>query len=114
MGDSYLPGNGANQVEPGPSLVCVTSNVNTMCCRGSDHDGSGPVGNWLYPNGTIVLGNSANPNGDITRSSHTQQIHLNRKRPGIISPTGVYTCEVPDGSITHRATITLVGEFFMG
>ncbi len=110
VGDSYPPGDTTNPTDPGPSLVCVTNNVNTMCCRGSDHPGSGAVGNWLYPNGTIVLGNSANPNGDITRSSHTQQIRLNRKRTDVMSPTGVYTCEVPDGSdntITHRATITL-------
>ncbi len=46
--------------------MCVTSNVNTNCCRGSDNPGSDPVGNWFYPNGTIVLGNSANSNGDIT------------------------------------------------
>ncbi len=95
--------------------MCVTSNVNIMCCsRGRDHPGGGAVGNWIYPDGTIVLGNS-NPNGDITRSSHTQQIHLNRKRPDVMSPTGVYTCEVPDGSITHRVTITLTnynGECF--
>ncbi len=110
VGDSYLPDNGANQVDPGLSLVCVTSNVNTMCCRGRDHPGSGPVGNWLYPDGTIVLGNSANPNGDFTRSFLIQQIRLNRKRPDVMSPTGVYTCEVPDESdntITHRANITL-------
>ena len=98
---------------PGPSLVCVTSNVNRNCCRGGDHHGSGAVGNWLYPNGTIVPGNSGNPDGDFTRSSHTEQIHLNRKRPDVISPTGVYTCQVPDGSNTempHTATITLIGE----
>ncbi len=108
VGDSYPSGSDTNQVDPGPSLVCVTSNVNTMCCRGSDNPGSGGMGNWLFPDGAIVLGNSAN--GDITRSSHTQQIRLNRKRTDVISPTGVYTCEVPDGSNTsliHKATITL-------
>ncbi len=81
-----------------------------MCCRGGDHPGSGSVGNWLYPNGTIVLGNSANPNGDFTRSRHVQQIRLNRKRTDVMSPTGVYTCEVPDESnpaMTYTATITL-------
>ncbi len=107
VGDSYSPGSIMNQGDPGLSLVCVTSNVNTMCCRGSDHTGSGPVGNWLYPNGTIVLGNNANPDGDITRSSHTRQIRLNRKRPDVMSPTGDYTCEVPGTAMTHRATITL-------
>ncbi len=117
VGDSYPPGSGDNPTDPGPSLVCVTSNVNTMCCRGGDYPGSGPVGNWLYPDGRIVIRNNdpnrnddPNRNGDITRSSHAQQIRLNRKRPDVMSPTGVYTCEVPDGSdntITHRATITL-------
>ncbi len=108
MGDGS-PGT-TNPMDPGPSLVCVPSLVNTMCCRGSDHPGSGPVGNWLFPDGTIVLGNSANPDEDITRSSHTQQIRLNKKRPDVMSPTGVYTCEVPDESdntTTHRATISL-------
>ncbi len=32
-----------------------------MCCRGSDHPGNGSVGKWLFSNGTIVLGNNANP-----------------------------------------------------
>ncbi len=110
VGDSFSPGNGTNPTDPGPSLVCVTRNVNTMCCRSRDHPGSGPVGNWLYPNGTKVIGNNANQFLNFTRSSHTQQIRLNRKRPDVMSPTGVYTCEVPDGSdntITHTATITL-------
>ncbi len=110
VGDSYLPGSSVNQDDPGPSLVCVTSNVNTMCCRGSDHPDSGPVGKWFYPDGTIVIGNNANSNGDITRSYHTLQIRLNRKRTDVLFPTGVYTCEVPDGSntsINHTATITL-------
>ncbi len=96
------------KVDTGPSLVCVTSNVNTMCCRGRDHPTS--VGNWFYPDGTIILENGDNPFGDFTRSSHTQQIRLNRKRPNVMSPTGVYTCQVPDGfksSLIHTANITL-------
>ncbi len=110
VGDSFLPGSGVNQDDPGPSLVCVTSIVNTMCCRGSDNPNGGGQGNWLFPDGAIVLGNSVNPNGDFTRNSHTREIRLNRKRPDVMSPTGIYTCEVPDESdntITHRATITL-------
>ena len=108
--DSYPPGDTNNPSDPGPSLVCVTSNVNTNCCRDRDHPGNDSVGNWLYPNGSIVIGNSANPNGDFTRSSHTQQIRLNRKRLNVTSPTGGYTCQVPDGSnssMTHTASITI-------
>ncbi len=110
VGDSYPPGSIRNRDDPGPSLVCVTSNVNTMCCRGADHRGSGRVGNWIWPNGIIVPGNNANPNGDFTRSSHTQQIRLNRKRTDVMFPIGIYTCEVPDESdtaIIHTATIIL-------
>ncbi len=68
VGDSYPPGSGVNQDDLRPSLVCVTSNVNTMCCRGSDHPGSGPVGNWIYPNGTKVSGDSDYQLDNFTRS----------------------------------------------
>ena len=108
VGDSYLPGSGMNQDDPGSSLVCVTSNINMMCCRGRDHGGSGAVGNWVYPNGTIVLGND-DPR-DFVRSSHNQQIRLNRKRLDVLSPPGVYTCEVPDGSNTTMIANITLGE----
>ncbi len=61
VGDSFLPSIGENRNDPGPSLVCVTSNVNTMCCRGSDNPPNGVgQGSWLYPDGNIVPGNSGN------------------------------------------------------
>ncbi len=41
VGDGF-PGT-SNPTDPGPSLVCVTSYVNTNCCRGGDHPGSGAV-----------------------------------------------------------------------
>ncbi len=113
VGDSYVPDNWVNQDDPGLSLVCVTSNVNTNCCIGSDHPGNGSVGKWLYPDGSIVICNSANLDGYITRSSNNQQIRLNRKISDDLSQTGVYTCEVTDESnntIIHTATITL-GEY---
>ncbi len=108
VGDNIVCGYGFQ--DPGLSLVCVTSNVNTMCCRSSDHPGNGSVGDWFYPDGTMVLSISANSTGDFNRSSHTQQIRLNRKIPNVMSPTGVYTCQIPDGSnpsLIHTASITL-------
>ncbi len=98
-----------NRTDPGLSLVCVTSNVNTNCCRGRDNPG-GRVGNWLYPNGTIVPLDVVNPNGNFTRTSYTHQIRLNRKRSDVMSPTGAYTCQVPDGpnsSLIHTVNLTL-------
>ncbi len=99
----------SNGEDAGSSLVCVTSYVNTMCCRAGSNinHGGGPVGNWLWPNSTIVLGKNANPNGTFTRSFHNQQIRLNRKRTDVMSPTGVYTCVVPDNTTNHTANITL-------
>ncbi len=41
----------SNPPDPGPSLVCNTSNVNILCCRGSDNPNGGGQGNWLYPDG---------------------------------------------------------------
>ncbi len=62
--------------DAGLSLVCVTSYVNTLCCRGSD---GAKVGEWHFPNGNIVPRNSDNPNGDFTRSGFTHQVRLNRR-----------------------------------
>ncbi len=89
------------------SLVCQTGNVNVQCCRGSD---GGNVGDWFYPNGTIVLRNSGNENLDFTRSGFTHQVRLNRRNNASM-PTGEYLCRVPDESdsnMIHVATITII------
>ena len=97
----------------GTSLVCVTSNVNTECCRGSDGPGGsgGRVGEWYFPNGTIVPRQSEDPSADFTRTGSTNQVRLNRRRSAV-SPTGIYECRVPDSanaSVIVTAQIT-VGE----
>ncbi len=104
VGDSFPPGD--TNDHPGPSLVCVTSNVNTMCCRGGDHPGNGSVGNWFYPNGTIVLGNNANPNGEVP----TPNKYVLTGRDLMCCSQLEYTCEVPDGpntAMNHTVNITL-------
>ena len=87
----------------GSSLVCVTSNVNTGCCRESD---GGNVGEWYFPNGTIVPRNSGASSADFTRSGFTRQVRLNR-RNSATSPTGIYECRVPDG-VTGELVIASV------
>lgn len=90
-------------------LVCMTSEVNTHCCRKRD---GGNVGEWYFPDGSIVPRNRDNPDSDITRSGYTSQVRLNR-RNNAMGPVGTYTCKVPDpedSSVEHTATITL-GEF---
>ena len=89
----------------GSSLLCVTSNVNTECCRTSD---GGNVGGWYFPNGTIVLRrNSVAPSHIFTRSGLKGQVLLNR-RNGVMSPTGIYECRVPvPGAGNASAQITI-------
>ena len=96
---------------PGSSLVCNTSNVNTHCCRGRDNPNGPSLGEWYFPNGTIVLRLSFSPNGDFTRNGYTHQVRLNR-RNNAMTPLGSYTCVVPDmnNTMNHTATITL-GEY---
>ena len=92
-----------NNADPRSSLVCNTSNINTNCCRSRD---GGNVGEWYFPNGTIVPRGSTG--GDITRTGYTHQVRLNR-RNNAMTPLGNYTCVVPDmnNTMNHTATITL-------
>ena len=84
---------GDSETDPDSSLVCVTSKVNMQCCRGSD---GGNVGEWHFPNETIVPRNSGARSADFTRSGFTHQVRLNH-RNNAMSPNGTYECRVPDG-----------------
>ena len=110
----YLPGDtvlittiGHSGTDPDSSLVCVTSNVNTQCCRESD---GGNVGEWYFPGGTIVpRQNSAAASATFTRSGFTHQVRLNR-RNNAMSPTGIYECRVPDGDGMNTVAQITVGK----
>ena len=94
--------------DPGSSLVCNTSNVNTHCCRGRNNPNGGSLGEWYFPNGTIVPRFGDSMMSDFTRTGWTHQVRLNRKN-NAMTPLGTYTCVVPDmnNMMNHNATITL-------
>ena len=93
--------------DPGRSLVCETSNVNTQCCRGSD---GGNVGEWHFPNGPMVSRNMGAPSSvDFTRSGFTHQVRLNR-RNNAMSPTGIYECRVPDSNAKNVTAQITIGQ----
>ena len=110
----YLPGDtvlitaiGDSGTDPDSSLVCVTSNVNMNCCRGSD---GGNVGEWYFPSGAIVpRRNSDASSANFTRRGFTHQVQLNR-RNGAISPTGIYECRVPDSGAGNGTAQITIGE----
>ena len=86
---------------PGDSLVCVTTDVNTQCCTDV-----GGVGEWFFPNGSIVVRDS-NRNCQIIRTGIGNQVRLSF-RTLQTSPTGEYTCVVPEtgGSMNQTALVT--------
>ena len=76
-GTVYLPGdtilitdNGSDNTndrsDPGSSLLCVTTNVNTRCCRTAD---GGSRGEWYRPDGTRILNT---PDTDFYRTRYAQ------------------------------------------
>ena len=96
-----------NRNDPGSTLVCVTTNVNTACCRTNDNNAMGAVGDWYYPNSTKVP-RSGSKVFELCRIGYTHQVRLARS-PGSTPPPGVYTCIVPEPvtGVLHNASITI-------
>ena len=97
--------------DPGSSLVCNTANVNTDCCRGVNNPNGPALGEWYFPNDTIVPRSRDNPNDDFIRTGWTLEVRLNRMN-NAMTPLGTYTCVVPDmnSAMNHTATIIISGE----
>ena len=81
----------------------MTTDVNTQCCTDLGE------GQWYFPNGSIVLPNINNEGINIIRTGRANQVRLNF-RTRQTSPTGEYTCVVPEtgGSVNQTAGIRLV------
>ena len=98
--------------DPGSTLVCVTTNVNTACCRRSDDPhyltNGGAIGEWYHPNGTLVPRGNSGKIINFARFGYNHHIRLARIVSNPTPPLGVYTCEVPDpcGNL-FTATISL-------
>ena len=88
--------------DPGSTLVCVTANVNTACCRGGDNNGvsngtAGAVGVWYYPNGTTVPRGYDNTSLlNFRRYGYKNHLRLGVLNASVSNPQGLYRCEIPD------------------
>ncbi len=80
-----------------PSLICHTDL--TTCCRNVDNGGNGALGQWTYPDGSVILQNGGSMNAG-------QQLYILRRAPQVIglarrqannplTPTGSYCCTIP-------------------
>ena len=94
-------GVGTNTLGDGDSmgLRCLTDS--TQCCRGSDNPNGGPLGEWYFPDGTLVPDGTVSSR-DIFRNRGPSVVRLNR-RNNAQSPTGVYRCEIPDARGTTQS-----------
>ena len=97
--------------DPGSSLLCMTTNVNPLCCRRRNRAGGarkgGTVGGWFFPNGTEV--NPRSPRRrmlDFSRSHFAHQVRLNRQN-NPVEPTGGYQCRVAARGSGRTVTATV-------
>ncbi len=51
-----------------PRLTCHTDL--TTCCRNADNNGNGPLGQWTFPDGSVVLNNGGSTK--VGHASHAQ------------------------------------------
>ena len=87
------------------ALHCLTNL--TTCCRGRD---GGSAGEWFLPGQTspVIRINVADNMDNFVRSRGPSALLLHR-RTGAVGPTGLFTCQVPDGSGTNRTLYIGVG-----
>ena len=87
---------------PNSGLQCITDMM--PCCKTPNI-----VGEWYYPNGTPVpIQNNAatfyrNRGDDGT-------VNLNRLNDGVMSPTGMYCCEIPNAAGMDTSLCISIGE----
>ena len=95
-----------------PSLTCHTDL--TACCRSNaDNNGNGGLGQWTYPDGSVLLQNGGSMNAGqqfyFVRNA-PQVIVLNRREANnSLTPTGSYCCTVPT-SLGERTFCANLGE----
>ena len=101
VGEGYP---GLSQITDGGALECHTDD--TTCCRGDDNPNGPGRGEWYYPDGTVVPPPPSGGGTEFYRTRGHMVIRLNRV--GVLTPTGVYRCEVPGaGGVTITRYITL-------
>ena len=92
---------GQSSDSPNGALQCITDRI--PCCFGQGHK----LGEWYLPNGELAQGTtstmafyrSRGDNGDMS---------LNRP-DDVISPTGLFCCELPDATGTNQTLCVNIG-----
>ena len=82
--------------EDGDALFCMTDNI--ACCARAQVPGGGILGDWYYPNDTVVP--NQGDGWDFYRLRGQSVIYMNRRRGGL---DGIYRCEIPDTTGVNQA-----------
>lgn len=78
------------------ALQCVTDL--TPCCR-QEGNSKMAMGEWYFPDGTQVPGDEVPGTGFFrTRGSNDGTISMFRTDVRVLSPVGMYCCEIPDSN----------------
>ncbi len=99
-----------------PSLTCQT-NLTQCCMIGDDNNGSGDedMGQWTYPNGSVVLNNTESQTALYIVRNTPPVIKLVRREsvnPPPLSPTGSYCCIIPTNEGEMMTFCANLGEWF--
>ena len=89
-------------------LMCLTSL--RECCRSSDAGGAS-LGNWIYPNGSVVPSRSSG--NSLYRNRGPSAVLLHRDN-NVVSISGVFTCAIPDSSYMNTVNTVLNTFLFSG
>ena len=92
-------------------LICNTDL--RPCCR-TPRDNSSLMGEWHYPNGSVVPGNGPTEGKYLffrTRGENDGTVNLFRRNDDIISPFGSYCCEIPDSSGVNQTLCANLGKY---
>ena len=105
-----IGGQPIDRSDPGSTLVCITENVNTNCCRKIDTGGYSSIGGWYLDNQPVL---SLNAVWWLTTNAFVRVVNYRQVRLAAVGhptgPVGNYTCSVPDANGTIiNATVSLV------
>ena len=84
------------------ALQCITDR--TPCCFSSGYR----FGEWYLPNRTLVQGTTSTTAFYRNRGDNGE-VSLNRPSD-VMSPTGLFCCEVPDATDTNQKLCVNIGE----
>ena len=91
--------------EDDASVLCMTNKSD--CCRRGDGGATRGVGEWYFPDGSVVGIEDEGRGGSFYRDRSLSVVRLHR-RNNVLMPTGSFCCEVPDTNNVNQRLCIMV------